>query len=152
MVQRGILKPKPRPRFAEPMECKRVSRLPEGEDWVYEIKRDGYRAIGLMDGSSAMLYSMSGQNYLQIFDMLPLLLRTSGAGTSCSTAKFTHKRGCAYGWSVIGLQSLLKTQCFDRVQPRRFSRRIIPEKDSNRHREDNGSDNRHRRNQNCPAQ
>jgi hypothetical protein len=26
--------PKPRPRFIEPMECKRVSKLPEGESWA----------------------------------------------------------------------------------------------------------------------
>ena len=50
------------------------------------------------------------------------------------------------------LQYLLEPQRFDRVQSRRFSRGVISEEDPNRHREDNGSDNRHRRNQNCPAQ
>jgi DNA ligase D-like protein (predicted ligase) len=63
MVQRGIRNPKPRPRFIEPMECKRVAKLPEGDDWVYEIKQDGYRSIALVDGHSANLYSMSGQDY-----------------------------------------------------------------------------------------
>src|SRR4051794_38545919 len=63
MVQRVIVNPKPRPRFIEPMECTRVPKLPQGDDWVYEIKQDGYRAIGLVDGSSALLYSMSGQDY-----------------------------------------------------------------------------------------
>jgi ATP-dependent DNA ligase len=29
------------------------------DDWVYEIKQDGYRVIGLVDGNSAKLYSMS---------------------------------------------------------------------------------------------
>src|SRR5438477_6599029 len=67
MVQRGILKPKPRPHFVEPMECKRVPKLPEGQDWVYEIKQDGYRAIGLVDGNSALLYSISGQAYSSQF-------------------------------------------------------------------------------------
>jgi bifunctional non-homologous end joining protein LigD len=59
MVQRGILKPKQRPRFIEPMECKRVPKLPEGADWLYEIKQDGYRVEGLVDGNTALLYSMS---------------------------------------------------------------------------------------------
>jgi ATP dependent DNA ligase domain len=80
MVQRGILKPKPRPRFVEPMECKRVSKLPEGKDWVYEIKQDGYRAIGLVDGSSAMLYSMSGQNYTSDFPHIAFALKNLRRG------------------------------------------------------------------------
>jgi bifunctional non-homologous end joining protein LigD len=67
MVQPGIRNPKPRPRFIEPMECRRVPKLPEGVDCVYEIKQDGYRAIGLVDGNSAFLYSMSGQDYSSQF-------------------------------------------------------------------------------------
>jgi bifunctional non-homologous end joining protein LigD len=49
------------------MECRRVATLPEGDDWVYEIKQDGYRAIAVVDGSSAALYSMSGQDYSSQF-------------------------------------------------------------------------------------
>jgi bifunctional non-homologous end joining protein LigD len=67
MVQRGIRNPKPRPRFIELMECKRVPKLPQGEDWLYEIKQDGYRAIVLLDGGSGFLYSMSGQDYSSQF-------------------------------------------------------------------------------------
>ncbi len=33
--------------FIEPMECALVSKLPEGSDWTYEVKLDGYRAIGV---------------------------------------------------------------------------------------------------------
>src|SRR5689334_21760217 len=90
MVQRGILKPKPRPRFVEPMECKRVSKLPEGKDWVYEIKQDGYRAIGLVDGNSAMLYSMSGQNYTSDFPHIAFALKNLRRGTSSWTAKLSR--------------------------------------------------------------
>ena len=43
MVQRVSLNPKPQPRFIEPMECRRVAKLSEGEDSFYEIKQDGYR-------------------------------------------------------------------------------------------------------------
>jgi hypothetical protein len=80
MVQRVNLHPKPRPRFIEPMECTRVATLPEGEDWVYEIKQDGYRAIGLVDGSSAMLYSMSGQDYTSEFRHIVFALRNLHQG------------------------------------------------------------------------
>src|SRR5947207_14248574 len=63
MVQRVELNPKPRPRFIEPMECKRVPTLPEGPEWLYEIKQDGYRIISVIDGSTSLLYSMSGLDY-----------------------------------------------------------------------------------------
>ena len=63
MVQRGERHTKPRPRFIEPMECKRVPKLPEGDAWVYEPKQDGYRVIAVLDGSASLLFSMSGLNY-----------------------------------------------------------------------------------------
>lgn len=64
MVQRGA-PPKARPRFIEPMECQRVANLPEGAQWIYEPKQDGYRVIAVLDGSTAVLHSMSGLNYTQ---------------------------------------------------------------------------------------
>jgi DNA ligase D-like protein (predicted ligase) len=78
MVQRGIRNPKPRPRFIEPMECRRVSKLPEGDDWLYEIKQDGYRAIGIVDGNSAFLYSISGQDYSSQFRQITFALKSLG--------------------------------------------------------------------------
>jgi ATP-dependent DNA ligase len=33
--------------FLEPMECLAVVNVPEGADWIYEIKLDGYRAIAV---------------------------------------------------------------------------------------------------------
>src|SRR4051812_22928498 len=75
MVQRGELVPKARPRFVEPMECLRVAKLPEGPGWVYEIKQDGYRAIALVDGNSALLYSMSGREYSDEFPHIAFALR-----------------------------------------------------------------------------
>jgi DNA ligase D-like protein (predicted ligase) len=51
----------------EPMECKRVPKLPEGDGWAYEVKQDGYRAVAVIDGSSALLYSMSGQDFSREF-------------------------------------------------------------------------------------
>jgi bifunctional non-homologous end joining protein LigD len=80
MVQRVSLNPKPQPRFIEPMECRRVAKLPEGKDWVYEIKQDGYRAVALIDGSSVMLYSMSGQDYSSQFRQIVFALQTLRQG------------------------------------------------------------------------
>src|SRR3954452_17225378 len=66
------------PRFIEPMECTRVPKLPEGKDWVYEIKQDGYRAIALIDRGSASLYSMSGKDYSSEFKQIVFALRELG--------------------------------------------------------------------------
>jgi bifunctional non-homologous end joining protein LigD len=67
MVQRVLRSPKPHPRFISPMECQRVPKLPKGEDWVYEIKQDGYRVIAVVDGPTVLLYSMKGVDYTREF-------------------------------------------------------------------------------------
>ena len=37
--------PKAKIRFIEPMYALAVQNLPEGKEWLYEIKLDGYRAL-----------------------------------------------------------------------------------------------------------
>ena len=49
--------------FIEPMECALVSKLPEGPDWSYEVKFDGYRAIGVKTSHNAIIYSRNGKNF-----------------------------------------------------------------------------------------
>ena len=43
--------------FIETMDCLPVTQLPEGEDWTYEIKLDGYRLEAVKNGSVTTLYS-----------------------------------------------------------------------------------------------
>jgi ATP-dependent DNA ligase len=45
-VEQVVLSPtrKP-PAFITPMAAQVVKNLPEGDDWVYELKFDGYRAL-----------------------------------------------------------------------------------------------------------
>jgi bifunctional non-homologous end joining protein LigD len=75
MVQRVARNPKPQPRFISPMECQRVPKLPEGGDWLYEIKQDGYRVIAVVDGSTVVLYSISGLDYTPEFPHIAFALR-----------------------------------------------------------------------------
>ena len=49
-------------RFVEPMQCLSVAKLPEGPDWQYEIKLDGYRALGIKSGR-ARLISRNGNDF-----------------------------------------------------------------------------------------
>ena len=37
------------PAFVTPMAAQVVKRLPEGDDWIYELKFDGYRALIIKD-------------------------------------------------------------------------------------------------------
>jgi len=54
--------------FIEPMECALVSNLPEGSQWTYEVKLDGYRAIGVRTSSETVLYS---RNHKQLQQTIP---------------------------------------------------------------------------------
>jgi bifunctional non-homologous end joining protein LigD len=46
------LNPKPRkpPAFVTPMAAVTVKKLPDGDEWLYELKWDGYRALLIKDG------------------------------------------------------------------------------------------------------
>jgi DNA ligase D-like protein (predicted ligase) len=49
--------PKREASFVEPMECLSVSKLPEGLEWFWQIKLDGYRALAVRSGTGVTLFS-----------------------------------------------------------------------------------------------
>src|SRR5687767_10131948 len=49
------------PGFIAPMLSKTVAELPGGDDWIYEVKRGGKRAIAVKDGRRVKLYRENGQ-------------------------------------------------------------------------------------------
>jgi ATP-dependent DNA ligase len=51
----------------EPMEARVVAELPEGDEWQYEPKWDGFRCLAFRDGETVELRSKSGQSLTRYF-------------------------------------------------------------------------------------
>jgi len=50
------------PRFIKPMTATLVQTVPEGPDWMYEVKLDGYRALILKSGSHVQIRSRNDKS------------------------------------------------------------------------------------------
>jgi bifunctional non-homologous end joining protein LigD len=55
------------PRFVEPMKARLVESLRPGENWLLELKHDGYRALAIKDGDSVELFSRSHRKMTAAF-------------------------------------------------------------------------------------
>ena len=54
-------------KFIEPMYARSVEKLPEGRDWLYEIKLDGYRCLGGRDAKGVILWSRTANIFTTQF-------------------------------------------------------------------------------------
>jgi bifunctional non-homologous end joining protein LigD len=57
----------PKPFSFEPMLCDSAELPPEGHEWCYELKLDGFRAIGRKSGRSAQLWSRNQKDFTRRF-------------------------------------------------------------------------------------
>ena len=64
--------PKTKAAFIEPMLLLRTENLPQGADWSYEIKLDGYRALAIKTGGKVQLRSRNDNDFTERYSSLPL--------------------------------------------------------------------------------
>jgi bifunctional non-homologous end joining protein LigD len=55
------------PRMISPQLATLVEIAPEGDDWVYEIKYDGYRMLSRIDNGKVRIYSRNGKDWTARF-------------------------------------------------------------------------------------
>ncbi len=67
------------PAFVEPMQAKAATQLPEGRDWLYELKFDGYRFLGGKAGCDTRLWSRAENDFTARFPGVATALRDLGA-------------------------------------------------------------------------
>lgn len=65
---------------AEVQLAQLVRTIPEGEDWLYELKYDGYRIIAFVAGNRVRLQTRGGNDYTNRFEEVAASLITWAAG------------------------------------------------------------------------
>ena len=53
--------------FVQPMAARLVSTLPEGDEWMYEVKFDGYRALLMKDGKEIRIRSRNDKDLTRTY-------------------------------------------------------------------------------------
>ncbi|MGI8965074.1 MAG: non-homologous end-joining DNA ligase, partial [Limisphaerales bacterium] len=49
--------------FVGPMKCRLLETPPQGDEWIYEIKFDGFRAIAVKQGRNVQLFSRAAKDF-----------------------------------------------------------------------------------------
>ncbi|MEO8683776.1 MAG: DNA ligase D [Devosia sp.] len=68
------------PAFREPQLATLVADVPQGDDWVFEMKYDGYRCLAAIAGDQVRLFTRTGKDWSEQFKAIapPLCKLTTG--------------------------------------------------------------------------
>src|SRR5690606_30200081 len=69
------------PEFRPPQLATLVDEIPQGKDWLFELKYDGYRAVAAIAGDKVRLFTRNGNDWTKQFGRLvdPLSRLTEGS-------------------------------------------------------------------------
>jgi hypothetical protein len=56
--------------FVAPMAAQSVAKLPEGDDWLYDLKLDGYRALVIKEGDRVQIRSRNDKDLTRMYPRL----------------------------------------------------------------------------------
>ncbi|HZE12461.1 MAG TPA: non-homologous end-joining DNA ligase, partial [Chthoniobacterales bacterium] len=103
------------PRFVRPMKATAVTELPAEGEWIYEIKWDGYRALGMKHGGDVRLLSLKEKNLTSDFPALAKAMGDLAANTAVVDGEIVavdakgrpsfqvlqNRKTMGRGWSVV---------------------------------------------------
>jgi bifunctional non-homologous end joining protein LigD len=72
----------PLPKFTAPQLATLVKSVPEGSDWIFEDKYDGYRCLAAISADKVKLYTRKGLDWTQRFQPLVAPLSTITRGSA----------------------------------------------------------------------
>lgn len=75
--QAGVL-----PDFVAPQLATLVDTVPAGNDWLFEMKYDGYRALAAIAGENVRIFTRNGHDWTEKFDTLVAPLSQVTKGTA----------------------------------------------------------------------
>lgn len=77
-TRRNKISPRNLPHFVEPELATLVEKLPQGEQWLFEMKFDGYRALASVDDGNARIFTRNGLDWTGRYGLLPDALAELG--------------------------------------------------------------------------
>src|SRR5215216_4448640 len=84
-----------------PMEAASVEKIPEGEEWQYEPKWDGFRCLVFRDGDAVELRSKAGQPLGRYFPDIVAAVATMSAKTFVLDGEIVVPSGSALSFDDL---------------------------------------------------
>ncbi len=78
------------PRFIPPKLARLVDAAPTGNDWLHEVKLDGYRMLARIDGKRIRLVTRNGNDWTEKFEPLVSALASLGLKSALLDGEIVH--------------------------------------------------------------
>lgn len=104
-----------------PMEAELVARIPEGPEWEYEPKWDGFRCLVFRDGDTITLQSKSGKPLTRYFPDVVEAVRPLKAKTFVLDGEIVVPEGKVFSFDAL-LQQSIRRRAACKNSPRKRRR------------------------------